>query len=232
MIDKAIIIKGGVSMLKTVLFDFGGVIAEEGFRDGLNKIAEINGLDQAGFYAIAEELIYSTGYLTGGTEEAFYWKALRERTGVRGSDQQLRSEIMKRFTVRPAMLDCIDLLKAKGHSVVMLSDQTNWLEELDESIGLFRHFDRILNSFRISRSKRDADTFRYVCDLLGERPENVLFVDDNDGHIQRASATGMKTIHFTTFNDFQKNIRLLTGIETLCSPAKTEQEETIIKGRA
>lgn len=200
-------------MLKTVLFDFGGVIADEGFRDGLKEIARKNGLDPNGFYATADSLIYSTGYLTGlGLEDA-YWKALREGTGIRGSDKELRNEIVGKFKIRAGMLACVDMLRARGYSVVMLSDQTNWLEEIDESTGLFRHFDRMLNSFRIMKSKRDAETFLYVCGLLQQKPEDMLFVDDNDGHVQRAAAAGMKTIHFTAFNDFQKKISLLTGIQ-------------------
>ena len=31
--------------IQAVLFDFGGVIAEEGFRKGLSYIALLNGLD-------------------------------------------------------------------------------------------------------------------------------------------------------------------------------------------
>ncbi len=32
-------------VIKAVLFDFGGVLAEEGFREGLKSIGRKNGLD-------------------------------------------------------------------------------------------------------------------------------------------------------------------------------------------
>jgi hypothetical protein len=32
-------------MIKAVVFDFGGVVAEEGFREGLKAIGRKNGLD-------------------------------------------------------------------------------------------------------------------------------------------------------------------------------------------
>lgn len=32
-------------MIKAIIFDFGGVLAKEGFREGLKSIAEKNGLD-------------------------------------------------------------------------------------------------------------------------------------------------------------------------------------------
>jgi putative hydrolase of the HAD superfamily len=37
-------------MIKAVLFDFGGVLAEEGFREGLKAIGVKNGLDPDDFF--------------------------------------------------------------------------------------------------------------------------------------------------------------------------------------
>jgi putative hydrolase of the HAD superfamily len=210
--EAIIILETEEPMLKTILFDFGGVIGEEGFRDGLKEIAQKNDLNPDEFFRTAEEIIYSSGYLTGFTPEAAYWDKLRERTGIRGSDQDLKGEILKKFVIRPEMVRCADDLRAKGYSVVMLSDQTNWLDEINEQTGLFSHFDRILNSFAIGRSKRDPRTFQYVCDILGGNPGEIVFVDDNSGHIMRASAAGMKTILFSTISDFQKKVAVLAGV--------------------
>ena len=52
-------------MIKTVIFDFGGVLAEEGFREGLLEIARKNGLDTNAFFTEVDSLIEKTGYLTG-----------------------------------------------------------------------------------------------------------------------------------------------------------------------
>src|SRR3990172_8968375 len=117
--------------IKAVLLDFGGVLAEEGFREGLRAIGERNGLDPGAFFETADRIIYETGYLTGLADEASFWSALREQTGIRGSDGELRREILRRFVVRPEMLAFVDLLRSRGLIVAMLSDQTNWLGELD-----------------------------------------------------------------------------------------------------
>ena len=57
-------------MIKAIMFDFGGVLAEEGFREGLKAIAEKNGLDPDLFYETAKELIYESGYVTGRSDES------------------------------------------------------------------------------------------------------------------------------------------------------------------
>ncbi|HBR22478.1 MAG TPA: HAD family phosphatase, partial [Nitrospiraceae bacterium] len=108
-------------MIKAVIFDFGGVLAEEGFREGLKVIAIKNGLDPEEFFKIAEEMIYETGYLTGMTDEKNYWNALREKTGIKGSDKELREEILKRFVLRTEMLGYIKKIKANGFITAILS---------------------------------------------------------------------------------------------------------------
>ena len=192
--------------IKAVLFDFGGVIAEEGFREGLTAIGKKNSLDPERFFADVDRLIYETGYLIGETDEASFWNAVRKKTGITGSDSVLRGEILTRFEFRPAMLEYADRLREAGLKVAMLSDQTNWLEEIDRKTPLFGHFDMVFNSFRLHKSKRDVSVFRNVCRALGVRTDEALFVDDNIGHIKRAEREGLRTIHFTTIREFEKKI--------------------------
>ncbi len=192
--------------IKAVLFDFGGVLAEEGFREGLKAIAEKNRLDPDSFYATADSLIFESGYLSGMNEEPEYWKLLRARTGVTGTDRELRDEILKRFVPRPALIAYADILRSRALTVALLSDQTNWLEELDRSMLLFRHFDRVFNSFTYHKSKRDPSIFAEVCGHLGITTGEALFIDDNIDHVGRAKSAGLHTIHYTTYDDFERRL--------------------------
>lgn len=193
-------------MLKALLFDFGGVLAEEGFREGLKAIGKKNGLDPDRFFTLADALIFESGYLTGRAEETEYWNELRERAGIAGSNEELRDELLKRFVLRPGMIAAVDRLRSRGFLVAMLSDQTNWLDELDRETFLSRHFDKVFNSFKLHKSKRDASIFQDVCRDLGVKTGEALFIDDNINHIQRAEGAGLHTIHFTTFDDFKKQL--------------------------
>ncbi len=194
------------TMLKAILFDFGGVLAEEGFREGLKAIGRKNGLDPDRFFDRADSLIYESGYLTGRISEPAYWNALREQTGIAGSNEELREEILERFTLRNAMITAVDRVRAEGYIVALLSDQTNWLDELDREMLLYAHFDRVFNSFKIHKSKREASVFGYVCNALGIGTEEALFIDDNIDHIRRAADAGLQTIHFTTAADFERQL--------------------------
>lgn len=199
--------------IATVLFDFGGVIAEEGFHAGLLTIGKRNKLDPGRFFRDVDRIIFDCGYLVGQADEAAFWNAVRRETGIVGSEAELREEILHRFVLRPEMLAAVDRLRSNGLQAVMLSDQTNWLEEIDARTPFLNCFDRVFNSYRIHKSKRDASVFSDVCRELGRRPEDVLFVDDNAGHIERAASRGLQVHHFTTVDAFRRMLLATLGAE-------------------
>jgi putative hydrolase of the HAD superfamily len=207
-------------MIKAFIFDFGGVLADEGFREGLKAIGRKHGLDEDAFYHTASELVYETGYISALVDEACYWHALRERTGIAGSDDSLRDELLKRFVVRPGMISCVGHLRKAGFRTAILSDQTNWLDELEEKNNFYRHFDYVFNSFKTGKSKRDVSMFTDACKIMGVRPDETVFVDDNAENIRRASLQGMKVLHFKGEDSFEKEMEEI--IESVSRKSSSE----------
>jgi putative hydrolase of the HAD superfamily len=193
-------------MIRAVLFDFGGVLAEEGFREGLKAIAKGKGLDPGDFYKISSDLVYQTGYITGGCDEPSYWKTVRKRTGVKGDDQEFREAILTRFRLRPGVMSVAEKIKSSGLMVAILSDQTNWLDELNQRIPFHHRFDYVFNSYHLKKTKRDPSIFRDICYLLALRPKEILFLDDNLGNVKRATRQGLGSIHFKGAREFQMKI--------------------------
>ena len=193
-------------MIKAVVFDFGGVLATEGFKEGLKAIGRKNGLDPDEFFLTASELVYQTGYVAGMSGEPEYWKAIRERTGVTASDEELRNEILSRFSLRPKILSVIRNLRDAGMSTAVLSDQTNWLNEINSGSPFYHNFDFVFNSFELKKTKRDSSVFRDICSAIGVEPGEVLFIDDNVENIRRAKAEGLIAMHFKDVNGFEKEI--------------------------
>ena len=66
--------------INAVLFDFGGVVAEEGFREGLQAIAEEQGLDPSRLAREGMDAVYDSGFVLGTGSAAEFWKLLRHRT--------------------------------------------------------------------------------------------------------------------------------------------------------
>src|SRR4030042_2908654 len=194
-------------MIRAVIFDFGGVLAEETFKEGLSPIGKEKGFDPDHFFKILSELVYQTGYVTGSSDEQSYWNAVREKTGIKGEDRVLREEVLRRLTLRPEMMGVVKKIKSSGFIVAILSDQTNWLDDLNQRTPFYQHFDHVFNSFYLKKTKRDSSLFRDICAQLDLRPEQVLFVDDSPENIKRAAGEGLRTIHFKSVRDFEKEIK-------------------------
>ena len=163
---------------KAVLFDFGGVLATEGFREGLQEIARRQGLDPLKVHLAGMDAIYDSGYIVGKGSEAEFWAMMRERTGLSGTDAELSEEILRRFVIRPRILDAVRRLSRMGIITAILSDQTDWLERLDDRDLFYSEFDHVFNSYRLAKGKGTPSLFADVVAGVGIAPPEALFVDD------------------------------------------------------
>lgn len=202
--------------LDIVLFDFGGVLADEGFANGLKAIGRGNGFDPEAFFWTGAFLVHETRYVTGRCSEADYWEALRRKTGIKDSDSKLRDEILSRFILRKWMLAIAAQIRKAGVRTGILSDQTNWLDELNEKYDFFRYFDYVFNSFHSGKSKHDASWFKDVTAILNIPPERTLFIDDNAENCSRARQGGIHAIQYSG------RIPFIEDLATYCPFMETE----------
>lgn len=208
-----------------ILFDYGGVIAEEGFREGLYEVARTSGLDEKRFFDKCADIIYDGGYVIGTSSEGDYWESVRKETGVNLSDDVMRRQILIRFQLREVMIALVRLLRRKGFWVGVLSDQTNWLAELNERDGFFNEFDAIFNSFDLGKGKRDITLFNEIAQRLEAPPEKLLFVDDNPGHVERARLAGLKTI---LFHETSELVDQMQSMELISSDDASDLKKTFL----
>jgi putative hydrolase of the HAD superfamily len=183
--------------IRAVLFDFGGVLAEEGFRNGLAALAGAQGLDPLHLPGQGMSAVYDSGFVLGRGSAADFWALLRQRTGLRGEDSALKEQILAGFQPRPAMMALVRRLRAAGYVTAILSDQTHWLDELDDRHHFKDAFTHVYNSYYLGKGKRDPSLFADVAADLGLPASALLFVDDDLGNVNRAREAGWEAMLFT-----------------------------------
>jgi len=193
-----------MSAIRAVLFDFGGVLAEEGFSHVLESLAAQQRLRVQDMTAAGAQAVYDSGFVLGRATETEFWSLLRQRTGLRGEDAMLTAKILNGFTLRPWMLELVQRLGEQGYVTGILSDQTDWLDRLDSRQHFYRLFDRIYNSYYLGKGKRDPSLFSDVAADLGLPAATILFIDDSAGNVARAAAAGMQTIQYLDRDTFMK----------------------------
>jgi len=183
--------------VRAVLFDYGGVLAEEGFQNGLRALARAQGLEPEGFPLAGMYAVYDSGFVLGDGTAADFWRLMRERTGLRGDDVELTGTILAGFVLRPRMIGMVRRLRAAGLITAILSDQTHWLDQLDARDRFQQEFDHVYNSYYLGKGKRDPSLFPEVAADLGLPPSALLFIDDSPGNIERARTAGYQVHLFT-----------------------------------
>jgi FMN phosphatase YigB (HAD superfamily) len=199
-------------MIDVVLFDFGGVLAEEGWRKGFRVIAEANGLNGDDVIRTASDTVYETGYILGKGSESSFWKAMREKTSIQGDDAFLKHEIFSRFILRDWMIDFVKKLKSKNLIVGILSDQTDWLDKLNDRFDFFKWFDYVFNSYHMGKGKWDISWFDDIAGFLKTPPNRILFIDDDQGNVARARQKGWKAILYSDADSFLLDMEKLFRI--------------------
>ena len=134
---------------------------------------------------------------------------MREHSGITANNDELRQEILTRFIPRDWMLEIIRSLRQQEKVIAILSDQTDWLDQLDARYHFFQYFDAVFNSFHLGKTKRDPAIFAEILSALEANGKETLFVDDNISHIDRATAAGLQTHHFTDRDRFMKKLKEL-----------------------
>lgn len=188
-------------MIKTVIFDMGGVVitldSEEAVRRfsalGLTDFAErMNPYTQKGIFGELEE---------GKLSEEEYRQKLSEVCGRSLTFDEVKHCWMGYMKEVPAnKLATILDLKKKGYRVILLSNTnpyvSTWTDSKEfsgDGHSISEYFDALYRSYEVKYMKPDDRFFRYVLSQEKLLPEEALFVDDGPRNCAAASELGIRT---------------------------------------
>ena len=190
--------------IKAVLLDYGGVIAEEGFRNELVVMAREQRLDPRKMLDVARREVYETGFVLGWGDEQTFWASMREGTGLRGGDAELTKRVLDSFVLRPWIIERVRQWRTQGYVTGILSDQMHWLDWLNERDHFFQYFDHVFNSYHLGKGKRNPSLFYDIAERLALAPGEILFVDDLRSNVERARAAGWQAILYIDQASFEE----------------------------
>jgi putative hydrolase of the HAD superfamily len=196
-------------LIELILFDYGGVLAPEGFQLGILKLAQEFNKSFEEMYQIAGyQAGLETGYTSGKITEKDYWKSVEEKVGIKKDLMPYRDVFQDNFQPRKDMLGLVKELR-KRYKTGIFSDQTNWLHELNEKYDFFKYFDHIFISYDLGCTKHDDEFYRIPPRLTKIEPSKILVVDDKPRVVKRIIGSGMKAYRFISVDSC---VQYLTGL--------------------
>ena len=183
-------------MIKTIIFDIGGVVTRADFRAIYSNFAKRAGLSPE--FVIGYHKDHLDDLLLGTITAGKFWQDMIDA----GADPDLDLEAiwidegLKNRKVNDGLLDIIKELRKK-YSVGALTNLTAHRRIIDEKMDIYSHFDYVLLSFEEHMKKPDPAFYRLALARAGATPDEAIFVDDQEKCTSAAETIGIKSILYT-----------------------------------
>lgn len=200
--------------IRAVIFDFGGVIMDMGWKE-MAELERRHGLPD---HAIRRSLyrIPEWDARQKGTCTQEVYMAAVERELERHAGRPVPECYAEwRALVRSLNTEVVELAKAlrPRYTVALLSNADERLEAiLHERYGIAHLFDPLIVSAKVGLAKPDPAIYTLAAERSGAPPECCVFIDDFRHNAEAASAVGMHGLTFTSSRALADDLRGL-GVE-------------------
>lgn len=178
-------------MIKTVLFDFGGVLAQAGERGFITRmVAELCSRDPSTvFFSDLEPSLRGTA-----DEESEFFAELNRRYDANITPQQFLDKCFELFEPSHDVYDMSARLRQNGLQTGIFSNVFSLNAREIQKRGLYDGFDPLFLSCYEKMVKPDPRLYRQVLQKLNRQPQEVLFIDDQQLFLDPAKELGFHTV--------------------------------------
>jgi putative hydrolase of the HAD superfamily len=196
-------------MIKTIIFDLGGVYFTDGTKNAIIRISNNYHLPEE---KVKEVLKGELGaqYRTGAITEQQFWQKAKKIWNINASNNNLRQIWLEGYEPIKGTVAIVDRLREAGYELTFLSD--NVQERVDYLQGKY-HF---LEKFRagvfshIAKIKKpDVKIYMLALENSTSTANECVYIDDKPKFIEPAVKLGMKGIVFLNPAQLEKDLKNL-----------------------
>ena len=179
-------------MIKAVIFDYGGVILKSPHCIGLIARA----------YKVSKEVmakkmrplldVFQKGVIT---ENKFWQKlSLSLRKSIPNKKDLWRECIKKDFHIYPEMARLVKKIREMRIKTLVLSNTIEpHIGVIKKHLG-YKDFNTVILSCRVGMRKPELSIYKLALKKLKVKPEDCIFIDDQNENLKLAKKLGMKVI--------------------------------------
>jgi epoxide hydrolase-like predicted phosphatase len=200
-------------MKRAVIFDFGGVLMKTLDYRPRHAWDERLSLPHGSVESIVHgsEIWHKTQL--GQVTVTDYWNAVARRLGLRQDEiGQFERDYFSGDVLDTNLVNYIQDLRAIGHPIALLSNDSPTLADKLDALGVAHLFDPLVISAHIGVMKPNPTAYLAVLEQLQRKPLETIFVDDRLENVEAANALGIYGIHYRSEIDLAAVLApLLTG---------------------
>jgi len=185
-------------MIKSVIFDLGGVLIRTHNQSGRRKWERRLGLEPGQVARLVFESDIGRRAQLGQASPEEVWTWVGAHLGL--SNEELaafRRDFWAGDRVDHSLANYIRRLRPRYRTGLL---SNNWARDgraMAHKLGLADCFDVFVTSAEVGMMKPDPRIYRIALERLGVSPPEALFVDDFVENVAAARRLGMQAIHFT-----------------------------------
>jgi len=194
-------------MIKVIYFDLGGVVVTDGFYRAAPLFAKKLGIDEKKIfdaYIKTDDWRYSAGKI--GRER---WENLFKELGIKVDVDEFIELWHSIFVPIEGTLKVVKKLK-DNYRLGILSDQPKDLIPRLEDFGILDLFDANLRVISCEvghgKSEPSKEIYSVAVEKAGVKPEEILFIDNNQGNLNDAAKEGIETLLFENPEQLDKDL--------------------------
>ncbi|MEF8849465.1 MAG: HAD family hydrolase [Candidatus Bipolaricaulota bacterium] len=188
-------------MIKTITFDFGGVLYDYDGEILLERLASRSKGTLNDLKALLKESELDRAHFRGEIEAEELLNVLEDLVGLELNVEELASAYADSVQPKEEMFELVRELKV-NYNLQLYSDTPKILyDRVITDMPIFELFSDVILSFRIGKLKDSPEGHREVIEKAGHSPEEIIFIDDRGEFVDQAKELDINGIKFTSIND-------------------------------
>jgi HAD superfamily hydrolase (TIGR01509 family) len=180
-------------MIKTVVIDLGGVLFSEGKSIALDNLASRHGYDRTLVGAILSSP-QSISLRKGLMSDEDFWQWVQQQLPSSYDSRLIKQEWYDGYILDQDVYELIASLRKK-YSIIAFSGNIKSRIDFIEAKYRFRHlFDIEVYSFDFHLTKPEREFVEVMIKKSAVRPEEIVYIDDNDSYAKPARELGVNVI--------------------------------------
>ena len=191
-------------MIQAVIFDIGGVLIKEPAKSREEYCARKLKVPLEKFVKAYKRLL--PDFTMGKISEEEFWQKISEELKIKKPEVGLWQEgLMQAYQENTKVFEIVFSLKLNGYKTAVISNtEMPSLEYFKEEY--LKIFDACIYSCEEGAAKPEEKIYRIALEKLNVEPEEAVFIDDKQEHINGAEKLGIKTILFKNAEQLARDL--------------------------
>ena len=140
------------------------------------------------------------------SEEEF-WSKLKKYLGFKGTWQELATANQNNLKINIKNLELAKKIKENRITILLSNMDRTSVSRINKEVNLDEYFNKYYFSFKLGQNKMNEDVLKQIISEFNVRSEEVLFIDDFQGNVDKAHKFGFKTILYKDEEQLSKELK-------------------------